>query len=246
MPLACFPNNFQYFVFTKYPLGGYNHLHTSISHVLGASMDYISFGNITIPVKWLLLTAALLVSYLILKLHKKPAFSPIVFDSISNGLLVGVVVLKLSLFLIEPGLIIKHPLSLLYFTGGDLGYWLAIACASGYYFWETKRKRVLFRERIAAFFYYILYVYTIFQLTSLFFHPGWESIFSLVFSAAVLVWFFVLKKGTTFYSFAIGFALYQLILINLFQQPGKNSSYEYSFYAILIVLLLFLKKSFRQ
>ncbi|MGG5254264.1 hypothetical protein ACQYAD_12290 [Neobacillus sp. SM06] len=209
-------------------------------------MDYVSFGTITIPVKWLSLIAALLLSFLILKLHKKPPFSSIVYDSISNGLLVGVAVLKLSLFLIEPSLVIEHPLSLLYFTGGDFGYWLAIACASGYFFWETKRKRVLIRERIAAFFYYVLYSYSIFHLTSLFFRPEWESIFSLVFSAVVLVWFFVLKKGTPFYSFAIGFALYQLILLNLFQQPGKNSSYEYSFYAILIVLLLFLKKSFRQ
>ena len=209
-------------------------------------MDYVSFGTITIPVKWLSLIAALLLSYLILKFHKKPAFSSIVFDSIFNGLFVGVAVLKLSLFLIEPNLVIEHPLSLLYFTGGALGYWLAIACASGYFFWETKRKQVLFHERIAFFFYYVLYAYSIFHLTSLFFHPGWESIFSLVFSAAVLVWFFVLKKGTPFYSFAIGFSLYQLILINLFQQPGENLSYEYSFYAILIVLLLFLKKSFRQ
>ncbi|XJZ28905.1 hypothetical protein ACF5W4_09010 [Bacillota bacterium Lsc_1132] len=205
-------------------------------------MDYVSFGSITIPTKWLLLAAALLLSYFILKLHKNPSFSSNVFDGISNSLFIGLAVLKLSLMLIEPGLVIKNPLSLLYFTGGDLGYWLAVASAGAYFFWETNKKGVPRGERIVACFYYVLYAYSIFHFAALFFKPGWEHILSLLFSAIVSFWFFAYKKGIPYYSFSIGFALYQLILANLFQKSGSFLSYEYFFYAFLIVLLIMLKK----
>lgn len=203
-------------------------------------MDYVSFGSITVPTKWLLLAVAFLISYLLLKLRKKPAFSAIVFDAISNSLFMGILVLKLSLLLLEPSLIIKNPMSLLYFTGGDLGYWLAVCIALLTFLWETKKNGLQFELSIKALFSYILYTILIYHGAQLFFNPGWDHALNLLFAAFVFVWLFVAKKGFSYYPLLVGFALFQLVLTNLF----GGTSYEYIFYSLLIVVLLLFKKQF--
>lgn len=209
-------------------------------------MDYVSFGSITVPTKWLLLTAALLLSYFILKFHKNPPYLPIIFDAISNSLLIGLVVLKLSLLLIEPRLVISHPLSLLYFTGGEFGYWLGVAVAILAFFWETKKKEIPFPTRFSAFFFYSLYAYTIFHVAALFFNLQWEHFLSLLFSAVVFIWLFGIRKPLPYDTFSISFAFYQLVLVNVFQTTGSSLIYEYFFYAILILVMIWLKKFFNK
>lgn len=205
-------------------------------------MDYVSFGSITVPTKWLFLAVALLVSYFLLKLHKNPPFSSKIFDAISNSILVGVVILKLSLIIIEPNLVMKNPLSLLYFTGGELGYWMAVSASGVYFFWDTKKKGSPFPEQMRAAFFYILFSYSVYHLAVLVTNPGWEPVFYLLFSAAVLIWVVLFKKGIRIYSFALGFAIYQIILANIFPKTDHFLSYEHFFYTLFIVLLLFFKK----
>lgn len=205
-------------------------------------MDYLSFGSITVPVKWFILAVALLLSYFLLKLHKNPSFSSAAFDGISNSLMVGLLILKLSLLLTEPALVVKNLLSLLYFTGGELGFWLAVAGSIAFFFWETKKKNVTNSEQVAVSFYYILYSYTIYFIASLFFTPGWEPVLKLLFSVVVLIWLSFARSRISITSVSIAFALYQIILANIFQKTGNYLSYEHVFYAFFIVMILFEKR----
>lgn len=93
-------------------------------------MQIIQIGSFAILLKWLLLGSALLIALGILKLwlrqtqarevHKK------IIDVVSNSLFLGFILWKGSLIILEPSLVMKNPLSLLYFTGGRAGIFLAI------------------------------------------------------------------------------------------------------------------------
>lgn len=107
-------------------------------------MQIIQIGSLAVSLKWLLLGIALVFGLVTIKLwlkstqenelHKK------VFDTIANGIFLGFIVWKGSLLILEPSLVIKSPMSLLYFTGGTPG--LVISALSAIIFVVYKSRRM--------------------------------------------------------------------------------------------------------
>lgn len=106
-------------------------------------MQFIQIGSLAVSLKWLLLGIALVFGLLTIKLwlkqtqeneiHKK------VFDLIVNVLFLGFFVWKGSMVILEPSLVIKSPMSLLYFTGGTPGLIIAALSASFYFVYKSRR-----------------------------------------------------------------------------------------------------------
>ncbi len=61
-----------------------------------------------------------------------------------NALVLGFLIWKLSLIIFDPKSVIQHPMSLLYFSGGEKGLWLAFAISTIYVWFGTKKDGTTF------------------------------------------------------------------------------------------------------
>ncbi|MBM7660139.1 hypothetical protein JOC85_000906 [Bacillus mesophilus] len=93
-------------------------------------MEIIQIASIAILLKWFLLGIAIILGLVVVHFYMKVTFEnelrKKVFELISNSVFLGFIVWKGSLLLLEPTVVIKSPLSLLYFTGGSNGLLIAI------------------------------------------------------------------------------------------------------------------------
>lgn len=96
-------------------------------------MDVIQIGNITFPVVQPAVALALFGSWLYARLIISKAFS----EQVSSAAFLFIAVWKLSILLFQFDLVVKAPLSLLYFNGGTNGFILGIAAALAY-MWMKK------------------------------------------------------------------------------------------------------------
>ncbi|WP_342431342.1 redoxin domain-containing protein [Neobacillus sp. FSL H8-0543] len=146
----------------------------------------------SIASKWIILAVALLVSYILLKIQKNTS---VLLDVISNSLLMGFITLKLSLILLQPNLVINSPLSLLYFTGGKIGFWLAVIIASAVYFWGTRKLEILFQTKVQTYGLYVLYSFSVYHLLFLIMNQEWHHFFYLLIPIFVLIWWLLKNKS---------------------------------------------------
>lgn len=107
------------------------------------SMAVIQLGSLSIMLKWVILGIAVILGLVLLKIWLKgiqeKETQKKIFDILSNSIFIGFVSWKASLLLLEPQLIIKSPLSLLYFTGGSKGLLIAIIITISYVFFKLKK-----------------------------------------------------------------------------------------------------------
>ena len=75
---------------------------------------------------------------------KKKALDIRMLDALWNGFFVFLMVWKASYALFHPINVIQHPMSLLYFTGGDKGVMLGVISVLLYFFWKSKRSTFSF------------------------------------------------------------------------------------------------------
>ncbi|MDF2856132.1 MAG: hypothetical protein K0Q87_1983 [Neobacillus sp.] len=155
-------------------------------------MNFITIGSLSIASKWIFLAVALLLSYILFKLHK---FSTALLDVLSNSLFIGFLVLKLSLILVQPNLVIKSPLSLLYFTGGKIGFWLAVSIASAVYFWGTRMQGISLQTRVNTFGLFVLYSFSFYHLHFLLVNQEWQHFLYLLLPIIVLFWWLLKKRS---------------------------------------------------
>lgn len=88
----------------------------------------IQAGPLLIPLRLLVLAAAGVVAYFALFFRLKAGKDPHpqkTLEPLVNVSIMALLIWKFSLLIVDPGFVIEHPLSLLYFWGGDVG--LAIA-----------------------------------------------------------------------------------------------------------------------
>lgn len=97
--------------------------------------------------KWIVLGISILIGFIILKLWLRSQRNELVkklFDIVSNSVFLGFLIWKGSLLLLEPKLIVKSPLSLLYFTGGHKGLILGIIGSFTYFFFKARKLNISF------------------------------------------------------------------------------------------------------
>lgn len=91
-------------------------------------MDIVQIGNVTLPAVQPAVAIALFGSWLYARIVLGKSFS----EHISNAFFLFIAVWKVSVLLFQWKLVIKAPLSLLYFNGGTKGFVLGIAAALAY------------------------------------------------------------------------------------------------------------------
>jgi len=106
-------------------------------------MQVIQIGSFAILLKWLLLGIAIILGLIYIRLwlyfSQKGVIDKRLIDLLSNSLFLGFFIWKFSLILFDPSLIMKSPLSLLYFTGGSKGLILAITVTILFFFFKAKK-----------------------------------------------------------------------------------------------------------
>lgn len=167
-------------------------------------MQIIQIGSLAVSLKWLILGIAILLGLVTIKLwlkgtqeneiHKK------VFDLIANGIFLGFIVWKGSLLILEPSLVIKSPMSLLYFTGGTPG--LVIAALSAIIFVVYKSLRMKLSNLL------------ILHLSGLFIFTAMGSYLLLAFS--------LISNRPTFY-IVLGFLSLFIVGLILFKNYPKEA-----------------------
>jgi hypothetical protein len=106
-------------------------------------MKVIQIGSFAILLKWILLGIAFLIGVIFIKKWLKRTqeddISKKLFDLYSNGLFILFIAWKGSLLLLDPILVLKSPLSLLYFTGGDKGLSISIIITIVYFIYKGRK-----------------------------------------------------------------------------------------------------------
>ncbi|WP_010676501.1 peroxiredoxin family protein [Bacillus timonensis] len=109
-------------------------------------MDFIQIGSLTIMVKWVILaigiTAGLFLVRVWLAKTQSKEMTKNIINLLTNGVFIGFLAWKGSLLLLEPKLVIKSPMSLLYFTGGTKGLMIAAYLTLFYLLYHIKKRTV--------------------------------------------------------------------------------------------------------
>ena len=109
-------------------------------------MKVIQIGSFAIFLKWLLFGGAMMIGLILLKLwlHRSQPkdVNKQLFDIVTNSVFWGFLIWKGSLLLLEPKLVMKSPLSLLYFTGGSTGLIIAITSAIIYFMYKARKQQL--------------------------------------------------------------------------------------------------------
>ena len=98
--------------------------------------NFIIIGNTTVPSTWIALVVAFIVAYFAIRLRFGKRISGVMADLIFYF----VIVWKLSVILTDFENVIKAPLSILYFNGGRIGFYLGLLAIIITILVELKRK----------------------------------------------------------------------------------------------------------
>lgn len=90
-----------------------------------------------------------------------------IIGTIEIAFILAIAIWKFSFILFEPVRVLAHPSSLLYFSGGERGVWLAIVTAVAFFYYRSKKEGNsirLYMDLLAAAFLVGMGVYSIFAL----------------------------------------------------------------------------------
>lgn len=109
-------------------------------------MHFIQIGSLAIMTKWIILgigiiTGLLVARFWLAKTQTKE-ITKAILNLLTNGIFIGFLSWKGSLILLEPKLVIKSPMSLLYFTGGTKGFVIAFVITLLYLLYHLKKGTV--------------------------------------------------------------------------------------------------------
>lgn len=109
-------------------------------------MHFLQIGSLAIMTKWVILgigiIAALLVVRIWLAKTQSIEITKATFNILTNGIFIGFLAWKGSLLFLEPSLVLKSPMSLLYFTGGTKGLVIAAVITLLYFLYHFKKVTV--------------------------------------------------------------------------------------------------------
>ncbi|TLS38011.1 hypothetical protein [Pseudalkalibacillus caeni] len=210
-------------------------------------MDVIQIGSVTLPVTIIQSIVAIFAGILImfLTLRKKVPEEKQVTDLYINGAIIFVVIWKLSLIVFEPQLVIKSPLSLLYFTGGDWGLALGVLISIGYIILKGRKNfrsvTVLYAGLVGM--SGVMLVYHI--LEAIYFSAAnVVDILNIAGLFAYLFWLIRMKIDMqAAFQYALWFSIWQVLLSyleNKHADEGLFTAYQWTFIGLAAVALLFL------
>ncbi|RJS60482.1 hypothetical protein [Bacillus sp. PK3_68] len=100
-------------------------------------MNWFTIGSLTVPAAQLAILAAFIIGALVIWLKKDKVF----LELYVNAVFLFVAVWKVSVLLFSFMLVVKSPLSLMYFNGGWKGIWLGLIAVCIYLLWKTPAEK---------------------------------------------------------------------------------------------------------
>jgi len=100
-------------------------------------LKWYSIGAVTFPSSWAAIVAAFVFTLVYLNIQRKKEAA----DLYSNTFFIFILTWKLTFILFHWKMSIENPLSILYFNGGIKGYWLGLAAAFLYLWFQFKKGR---------------------------------------------------------------------------------------------------------
>ncbi|WP_143331883.1 hypothetical protein [Domibacillus antri] len=187
-------------------------------------MEFIQIANVTLPIQQPAVIAALFGAWLYTRIQYGKSFS----EQISNAAFLFVIVWKGSILLFQFPLVIKAPMSLLYFNGGIYGFWLGLAAA---FFYAYVKKMPSSKTAGAWAAIVVLYPLSLSFLSASF------TIWDAVQAAGSILFFFVAKEGL---ERALTLLLFwQLLFLSA---DGRLFSMESLVYIVVTVYFIFWRK----
>ncbi len=115
-------------------------------------MNVIQLGPLMLNFQLLTFILSAVIGYLVLKYRMSQlAVTEDASVKFLNALILGFFTWKLSLILFDPMSVIQYPMSLLYYSGGHKGIWLAIAISILYVWMRTRKDGTTFVMNLDGF-----------------------------------------------------------------------------------------------
>lgn len=107
----------------------------------------LQVGPFILKTQLLIIILSAFVGYSVMRYRLKTAVYPDkrmieAIETIENSLIIVLMVWKFSLILFDPVSVVTKPLTLLYFSGGERGIWLAAVVAIIYFYYRSKKDHV--------------------------------------------------------------------------------------------------------
>ena len=197
-------------------------------------------GKTTVPSSWGALIVAFVVAYATIRIRYGKKIAGLLVDAIFYFVLVW----KLSVILTDFVSVIKSPLSIIYFNGGLVGFYLGLFAAGARILIETKRNKLSRIDRLALF-VGLVTIQAVYQVMMVFLNEGalvaqviTVSFFTLF---AIFVWIIVGKPNTQPVQLAYLFIALHFFVATL--QPagvfGTSSVLATFFIGLFFVVFLF-------
>lgn len=123
-------------------------------------------GSITVPSSWIALAVAFVVAFTVVRIRS----GKLAADVFSDALFYFIIVWKLSVILTNFETVIKSPLSIIYFNGGLVGFYLGLAVAGARIILEIRKNYSV--ERFVALFVGAVSVQIVYQILMVVMNPG--------------------------------------------------------------------------
>lgn len=174
--------------------------------------ELLSIGPIRLSIKWIYIVIGLVFAYYLVTFRvKKAGLNIQIVETIVNSLFYGLIIWKLSYVLFYPTYAFRYPVGILYFHGGQKGFYLAVIIVLLYMTYNA------FKEKVSVFTYLDLY-----------FH-GW-----LVVSFAYFI--YMLEQNIIYYTGQIFLAMVLFLIIAL---KGKQLGNRLFLNSVILVYVLF-------
>ncbi|OMP68284.1 hypothetical protein [Domibacillus epiphyticus] len=187
-------------------------------------MEFIQIFNLTLPVQQPAVVIALFGAWLYTRCKYGKSFA----EQISSVSFLFVMVWKFSIVLLQLPIVIKAPLSLLYFNGGLYGFWLGLASAL---FYAYVKKMPTFNTAEAWAFVVAIYPFALSILSNTF------TIWHVVQFTGSLLFFIFAKEGLE--KALILLLFWQLLFLS---GDGRLFSVESLVYISVTVYFIFWRK----
>ena len=201
-------------------------------------------GNATVPSSWVALVLAFLITYLVIRLRYGKHISGLLADSIFYFVLVW----KLSVILTDFNNVIKSPLSIIYFNGGLIGFYLGLIAGMVTIVIELKKNGMHMFDKQALFLGFIT-IQSIYQFSMVLINEGPKTaelvtiiMFSLI---TIFIWIGINKIENAMIQLALLFSAGHFFTA-LFQPSSYVDNSFFTTLLVTIFIIIFLGQSERD
>jgi peroxiredoxin len=198
-------------------------------------MNWYSIGALTFPASWL----AILAAFIFTAIFLRTVFGKATLEWFGNVFFWFLITWKFSMVIWDFESVMNQPLTLLYFHGGEKGYWLAIIISFIYIFIHSRKSSQPIHSQITIAWVSIIFI---FELAIGFLLPRnlWVTLFSgfIMGFLLILAW----KKTNQFQSMwqiLVLSVVFQFFMYLIYGKLLSTPTISYLLITLLMVILIF-------